>query len=146
MSDVYLELRAWGDGLENDIIVGNVLRLGPDKLLELFDFVAEHPTVSKGQLLSMIRAHHSTIDCGYETLSHTLTRVIGERLHIFPRELNESVVKFVAERSFPIPFGGILDDEFAMEELRSQLSSDGGEGLAEERVEDDVSSDDDEDS
>lgn len=106
----------------------------------MLDFVADHPTASKDTLVSKIRSHHPTVSSAHETLSHTLTRVLGERLHIFPEGLNESVAKFVAERNFPIPFGGILDDESAMEELRSQLSSDGGEGLAEDDEEDNASS------
>lgn len=131
ISESYLELRGWGDGLENDVVVANVLRLPPDKLLDLLEFVAVNPATSKSTLAAMIRACHPTVDRAYETLTHALTRIIGERLHIFPEELNGSVTKFITERNFPIPFGGILDDEFAMEELRSQLSSDGGEGLTE---------------
>lgn len=113
------------------MIIGKVLRLRPDKLLDLLEFVAVNPTASKSTLVAMIRSFHPTVDRAYETLSHSLARVIGERLHILPEELNGSVAKFVTERNFPIPFGGILDDEFAMEELRSQLSSDGEEGVTE---------------
>jgi hypothetical protein len=125
---VYLQHLGWGDGLENDIIVRNVLRLRPDYLLDLLDFVADHPTTSKDKVRSMIRDRHPTVHHACESLSHTLARVVGERLNIFPGTLNESMAKFVAERNFPIPFGGILDDEYAMEELRSHLSSDGREG------------------
>ncbi|OIW25822.1 hypothetical protein CONLIGDRAFT_684360 [Coniochaeta ligniaria NRRL 30616] len=132
MSEEYLELRGWGDGVENDIIIGNVLSLRPDQLLELLDLVAVYPTASKRTLEKKIQDYQPTVEKGFESLGYTLSRVIGERLNIFPAELEEYVAKFVSGRNFPIAFGGILDDDFSMEELRSQLSSDGGDGLVED--------------
>ncbi len=87
ISETFLELRGWGDGVENDVIIGNVLRLRPDQLLELLDFVAVNPTASKSTLVPWIRSCHPKVEEAFENLSHTLSRVIGERLNIFPEEL-----------------------------------------------------------
>lgn len=133
ISDADLALRGWGDSYRNLIQVKKVMRLRPDRLLGLLNFVADYPTANKKVVMRLIRSCHPAFDGLGAFLPFNLDGVIDERKKGFGEDRSPgSICDMLETHVFPCPFGGILDDDAPQEMFRIELDNDGRERLPED--------------
>ncbi|KAK0634706.1 hypothetical protein B0T17DRAFT_502329 [Bombardia bombarda] len=119
----------WGDPIENDQILGTILKLRPEDILHLLTF--RHRYATKASLVEFIRLKNPWIENSVETFSRSLMTVICERERILERERGSNALArgLYFPPSFPARYGGIVNyEEPEVEQLRDKFSQDAGKG------------------